>query len=284
MRRLLIRPGAIGDCIVSLPALQALVSDYTEAWVPRAVVPLIQFANRVRPLPDTRIDLFGIGDLPMPEQLRNELRGFDSIVSWYGANRDEFRQALRSAGVDVQFYPALPPSHYGGHATDFFLAQVSAPGGRLPTIVIETQTPRNTIVIHPFSGSKRKNWALERYRELAQQLPLTVEWNVGPEEELAGAVRFPDLKKLAEWIKGARIYIGNDSGITHLAAAIGIKTVAILGPYTPGIWEPRGSNVTVLRANDLDELHVETVVAAINRLLGFEPRAASIGESACEPQ
>ena len=47
MRRLLIRPGAIGDVIVSLPALEFLKAEYTEVWVPSPLVPLIQFADKV---------------------------------------------------------------------------------------------------------------------------------------------------------------------------------------------------------------------------------------------
>src|SRR5690348_2342755 len=84
MRRLLIRPGAIGDCILSLPALEYLTADYTEVWISSPLVPLIQFADAVRPLSSTGLDLLGVGDLPMAAGLMEKLRTFDSVVSWYG--------------------------------------------------------------------------------------------------------------------------------------------------------------------------------------------------------
>ncbi|PYT14112.1 MAG: hypothetical protein DMG59_18225, partial [Acidobacteria bacterium] len=60
MRRLLIRPGAIGDCILSLPALEAARAGYTEVWAPRPVLSLIRFADRTRAIADTGLDLIGV--------------------------------------------------------------------------------------------------------------------------------------------------------------------------------------------------------------------------------
>ena len=60
LRRLLIRPGAIGDVILSLPALEAARADYTEVWAPRPVLPLIRFADRTRAIADTGLDLVGV--------------------------------------------------------------------------------------------------------------------------------------------------------------------------------------------------------------------------------
>ena len=88
-------------------------------------------------------------------------------------------------------------------------------------------------MIHPFSGSSRKNWPLERFRELSQRLAWPVQWSAGPQEQLDGAVRFENLYELACWLATARVYIGNDSGITHLAAAAGVPVVAIFGPTDP---------------------------------------------------
>ena len=61
MRRLLIRPGAIGDCIVSLPALEYLRADYTEVWAASANLPLIRFADRARSIASTGLDLLELG-------------------------------------------------------------------------------------------------------------------------------------------------------------------------------------------------------------------------------
>src|SRR5579883_3129845 len=104
MRRLLIRPGAIGDCILCFPAMQHLAANYTEVWVPSAVVPLVQFADRVTSLSATGIDLVGVGDLAAPDDLKERLRSFDEVVSWYGANREEFQNAIRKLGVPCTFH------------------------------------------------------------------------------------------------------------------------------------------------------------------------------------
>jgi ADP-heptose:LPS heptosyltransferase len=105
-------------------------------------------------------------------------------------------------------------------------------------------------VIHPFSGSARKNWPLEKFRQLAHGLErnMHVHWCAGPDDPpLPGAVRIDDLYELARWLARARLYIGNDSCITHLAAAAGTPVLALFGPTDPARWAPRGPNVRVLR-------------------------------------
>jgi lipopolysaccharide heptosyltransferase III len=267
VRRLLIRPGAIGDCILALPVLEHLAADFTEVWIPSALVPLIRFADAVRPLASSGIELVGVGELTTPQQLRSRLQSFDSIVSWYGTNRPEFRTALESLGVECDFYPALPAKNTLEHVTDFFARQVGAPERLIAHIDVEPCPPRDAIVIHPFSGSPLKNWPLDRYRELATRLRLPIEWTAGPEEELPEAIRFTSLSELGSWIGGSTLYIGNDSGITHLAAAVGVPTLALFGSLSPLNWTPRGDNVTVLHSASLDTLDVQTVLSAVNRLL-----------------
>jgi ADP-heptose:LPS heptosyltransferase len=58
-------------------------------------------------------------------------------------------------------------------------------------------------------------------------------------------VRIENLYELACWLASARLYIGNDSGITHLAAAVGTPVLALFGPTDPDVWAPRGANVRV---------------------------------------
>lgn len=248
MRRLIIRPGAIGDFLVSLPALECLKSGYTEVWTAGPNVPLVRFADRARSIASTGLDLLGIAD--PPQQLLADLRGFDSIVSWYGANRDDFREAV--AALPFTFFPALPKDARR-HATDFYLDQVrkltTCDSGGIPRIACPG--PReNYAVIHPFSGSPRKNWPLDRFRAVAERLGrvMPVRWTAGPEDPpLPGAVHFDDLYGLACWLARARLYIGNDSGITHLAAAVGAPVLALFGPTDPAVWAPRGPHVRVAR-------------------------------------
>lgn len=256
--------------MLALPALEHLVatSDYGEIWISSPVVPLISFGAQVRPLSSTGIDLVGLGDLPVPEKLAEKLRTFDSIVSWYGTNRPEFRGVIEKIGTHCEFLEALPPKGHTGHAADFFAAQVGAALGQRPRLHMRRSVSRHSIVVHPFSGSKQKNWPLACYRALAARLPHPVEWVAGPEEPLAEVHRFEDLSGLAAWVSGAALYIGNDSGITHLAGAAGVPVLALFGPTDPAVWGPRGKRVITLRSQPLEDLPVERVLAAANRLLG----------------
>lgn len=223
MRTLLIRPGAIGDCIRHFPEMEALRGDYTEVWIPRPLAPLVLFADRVRALADTGIDLAGLPGMALPPALET----FDRIHSWYGTQRADFRAAV--AHLPFTFHPALPTGPPVG------VPRIALSGAR-----------HESIVLHPFSGSAKKNWPLAHFRELAAMLG-EVAWTCGPEEELPGAVRFGDLAELARWISGARLYIGNDSGITHLAAAVGTPVLALFGPTDPAIWCPAGAHVRWMR-------------------------------------
>jgi ADP-heptose:LPS heptosyltransferase len=251
VRRLAIRPGAIGDLIVSLPALESLRTDSYEVWVPSPQVPLVRFAGRVRSIASTGLDLLGITD--PPSGLLEELRQFDSIVSWYGANRPEFRELVHSLGLPFHFRTALQAGDATVHATDFYLAQVrelaTATVDPIPRISCNVRRD-NFAAIHPFSGSPRKNWPMAKFRQLACGLEriMAVHWCAGPEDPpLPGAVRIDDLYELACWLARTRLYIGNDSGITHLAAAVGTPVLALFGPTDPAVWAPRGPNVRIAR-------------------------------------
>jgi heptosyltransferase-3 len=263
LRRLIIRPGAIGDCVLALPALERLRADYTEIWVAARNVSLVRFADRVRAISATGLDLVAMPDREPPHGLIETLHRFDSIISWYGTNQPEFRAAV--AGLPFEFLPALPVEGAGVHAADFYLRQ--AGGGPEPAIPrIECPAVRGDYcVIHPFSGSPRKNWPFERYRELAQEIGMRmpVRWCAGPEEALEGAVRIEDLYELACWLAGARLYVGNDSGVTHLAAAAGAPVIALFGPTDPAVWAPRGERVQVVA---MDDIPVAAVLEAGVRL------------------
>lgn len=258
LRRLIIRPGGIGDCILSLPAIEFLSA--VEIWVPSAIVPLIRFAH-VRSIASTGIDLVGLPGVEPSPGLLATLRSFDSIVSWYGANRAPFRDEVTRLGLPFTFLDALPEPDAKVHAADFFLKQAGGDGHAVPSIRCDPRSRGDFAVIHPFSGSPRKNWPLDRFRQVAAQLPIPVQWCAGPEETLPDAVRFDNLYHLACWLASARIYIGNDSGITHLAAAVGVPVVAIFGPTDHAVWSPRGKRVSIV-SGELDRIPPAHVLQA----------------------
>ncbi|PYT24413.1 MAG: hypothetical protein DMG57_28950 [Acidobacteria bacterium] len=270
--RLIIRPGAIGDFILSLPAMERLRTDYLEIWAGTQNLPLARFAARTRSIASTGLDML---EIDPPAGLVQELRGFDSIVSWYGSARPEFRDTVETLGLRFQFLTAIPPENCRMHAADFYLRHVcpQAQEQAIPRIECPEHGPDDAAgltVIHPFSGSLKKCWPLERYQALAQKLEATmpVRWCLGPEDRLpeaqaAAVVRKADLYELACWLAGARVYIGNDSGIAHLAAAAGTRVVAIFGPTDPDVWAPRGDNVRVIARPALDQISVEEVAAVV---------------------
>jgi ADP-heptose:LPS heptosyltransferase len=244
---LLIRPGAIGDVILSLPALEAARADYTEVWAPRPMLPLIRFADRTRAIADTGLDLLGV----VEDVGVAELETFDSIYSWYGSNRPEFREAVRH--LPFTFFPALPP-----------------PAEGIPRIIVPESVPparaKNFAIVHPFASGLDKRWPIENFREVAGQLGIPVKWCAGPQEHLEDAFRTDDLYELACWISTARVYLGNDSGIAHLAAAVGTPVVAIFLASDPRVWAPRGRQVTVLQRPSIAE-----VIAAVHARLRQHP-------------
>jgi ADP-heptose:LPS heptosyltransferase len=117
--------------------------------------------------------------------------------------------------------------------------------------------------VHPGSGSPHKNWPWDRFLETAILLrsrgrvrPLFL---IGPVEEDTESVPikavqdagFPVIRKMTLPVLAALLtlcggYLGNDSGVSHLAAALGIPTLAIFGPTDPLLWAPRGKAVKVL--------------------------------------
>jgi len=251
VRRLIVRPGGIGDFVVSLPALECLRAEYCEVWAAAPNVPLARFADHARAIAATGLDLLAVTE--PPASLLETLRSFDSIVSWYGANRPEFRELVRQLGLPFTFFPALPPETPRQHAADFYLEQVRSLGACVSDGVPRIECPpqrENFAVIHPFSGGRRKNWPIEKFRALAGQLQrrMPVFWCAGPDDPpLEPAVRIDNLYELGCWLARAQLYVGNDSGITHLAAAVGTPVLALFGPTDPAVWGPRGENVRIAR-------------------------------------
>ncbi len=73
------------------------------------------------------------------------------------------------------------------------------------------------------------------------------------------------LVAVAQQLRACRCYLGNDTGITHLAAMLGMPTIAIFGPSDPVIWRPLGPQVEIIQAQDLEKLPVSTVTESIAR-------------------
>ena len=138
------------------------------------------------------------------------------------------------------------------------------------------------VAIHPGSGSPGKNWPAEAFAHLVRAVTPNRPWLLilGPAEEgsgerlrrLPGAVVAESLsaRVVGCLLSHAAVYVGNDSGMSHLAAAWGAPSVVLFGPSDPQQWAPRGADVVVLRSSTraMGDLSVETVVDEVRKRRG----------------
>jgi ADP-heptose:LPS heptosyltransferase len=136
--------------------------------------------------------------------------------------------------------------------------------------------PPGFVVVHPGSGSHAKNWPLERFVDAVRRLVGGGPWLLvlGPAESDLPAppdalvARAMPVRRLGAVLARAGLFLGNDSGVSHLAAACGTRTLALFGPTDPAQWAPVGRAVRTLRAASgrVEDLDVDEVVAAASSL------------------
>ena len=114
------------------------------------------------------------------------------------------------------------------------------------------------MLVHPGSGSVRKNWAPERFAAVLAEVNGPVRLIVGEADALAASaveehlgkrlprLEHPPLEELAARLAGCRAYLGNDSGVSHLAGLVGARSVVLFGPTPAAVWRPLGRRVHVL--------------------------------------
>ena len=279
-RILVVRAGALGDTILALPAVAALREAVGREGQVELLgrAPAIELARgedlaaRVHDFDRARFRAFFDAAVDASD-LETFLRAFDAVVAF--SRLPLLRALAERLGSAVLEVAPLPPK--GTHASDHLLRGL-APLGigesiRVPDLPIgPDQSARASrwlathgfsagsfIAIHPSSGSLQKNWPAERFQEiasLARARGLGVVWIEG--EADAGAVararrgasepvaRGLELGVLAALLASCAAYFGNDSGVSHLAAATAAPTLAVFGPTDPAQWAPRGRRVTVV--------------------------------------
>ncbi|HVR70569.1 MAG TPA: glycosyltransferase family 9 protein [Vicinamibacteria bacterium] len=120
--------------------------------------------------------------------------------------------------------------------------------------------PPRFLALHPGSGSPRKSWPAERFLGLVDRLRPPEPWLVpcGPADRAAvapfrtraGALVAEDVpvRVLGALLAEAGAFVGNDSGVSHLAAAWGAPTVALFGPTDAATWAPEGTRVRTVQS------------------------------------
>jgi len=143
----------------------------------------------------------------------------------------------------------------------------------------QTPAPRGLAVLHPGSGGRAKCWPMERFAALSRRLAragIRVAWSLGPVElDSWPTDLLTDLRRnhvvfdntplplLAGLLAHAAVFVGNDSGVAHLAAAVGAPTVALFGPSNPTHFHPVGPTVRVIAKPTLETIHPDEVAEAI---------------------
>ncbi len=136
--------------------------------------------------------------------------------------------------------------------------------------------PNLFLAVHPGSGSARKNWPAESFAKLVQRLSRGRPWLLveGPADlaPAAALTALPNcvraatlpLRVLAAVLARSGAFVGNDSGVAHLAAATGAPTLVLFGPTDPSTWRPLGKNVRVLQSSTgrMEDLDPALVIAA----------------------
>jgi ADP-heptose:LPS heptosyltransferase len=179
-------------------------------------------------------------------------------------------RALRSHAARVAAHDPAPPRD-GPHAAVWLARALEATGLGAdapppPLAWSETEQrearertldlPAGFVAVHPGSGSRSKNWPPERFAAVARRLAAGQRWLLvlGPAEaelpvpEGSIVARSWPVRTLGAALSRAGLFLGNDSGASHLAAAAGAPTLALFGPTDPALWAPVGASVATLRA------------------------------------
>lgn len=312
-RVLVIRGGAIGDFILTLPALKELREAYPDARVEilgyRHIAALAEnrfYAQAVRSIEYGALSSFFAKNSELPAELANYFASFDLIISYLFDPDRIFENNLRRCGVENLLCGPAKIVETAVHAARQLALPIEQLGigvGDLTERVFPSIDDRQfakgflqflqqpILAIHPGSGSTEKNWPLENWIALFSRngVPLTEdkcgrvgnafslvvisgeadkteadalarEWK-NREVRFANNLPLPHLAAVLE----RSIFIGHDSGISHLAAASGATCVLLFGPTDPDVWAPRNKNVQILRVQSgkLRDLGIEPVKIAV---------------------
>ncbi len=283
-RILVLFPGSLGDCICFLPALQALGTRGKELVVAgqemtgAVLGALSSFPQKVA-LQTVSIESGFFAHLFTPpsdskdERLGPFFSSISDVFSWSGSLYPSVRINLeRYCPGRVHIFPFFS-GQTECHASTYYLRCIGIREGLPPSLQLEEEwqqwgeeywrrngwSSTRILVIQPGSGGAKKRWAPGGYERVAQWWTNTKGQRVcillGPAEtgeevywKCFGRVASSlDIAQVASILSRATLYIGNDSGVSHLAGAVGARGIAVFGPTRPEQWRPLGGAITVVR-------------------------------------
>lgn len=296
MRRILVlRGGALGDFIVTLPALAALRARWPAARIELIGNAAAAALARARGVIDAAHSqhegrwraLFD--DAPLPAELEAWLAEFDLVLNYWPDPDGELRR--RFPVRHEQIFLSAPAMPVGAPAAAHYCAPLRELGLEPREFFFSLAAPaaarREFIAVHPGSGSPKKNWPLENWHALLETLPAPTSvilgeaeaprWSAWPSTRFQAARPPPaqpiegdalliqrPLEELVAHFARCRLFLGHDSGISHLAAACGVPCVLLFGPTDPARWAPPAPHVRILhRGPDLSAIPPAEVQAAV---------------------
>jgi len=282
-RILVIHSAGIGDMMLSVPALLLLREKFRPATIVEAGIPerleLLKAFGVIDEAISFERRLFALAfrrEGPASE-LTEFLEGFDIVISWMGGGN--LGENLKRAGAKRLVCSALSEFKEGCHRSEFFLRSLSSLGimGEVPRFRLRfsngkqgfgksppSESARPLLAIHPGSGHLSKAWPAENFSRVAERFISTrggtILIIIGPNDEVPGkeladilspakpiVVKGKRLLEIARYLEKADIYLGNDSGISHIAGAIGLPSIVIFGPTDPRLWAPLGERVITIK-------------------------------------
>jgi heptosyltransferase-2 len=295
---LVIRGGAIGDFILTLPAIAALRRQFPEAHLEVLGYPHIAqlalaggLADRVQPIEARGLAGFFARGGTLEPDLMDYFSEFDLVISYLYDPDEIFKtNVIRCLVKQFIVGPHRPDETERLHATQVYLKPLERlaifDADPVPRLSLNSQpSTLNQLVLHPGSGSEKKNWPEAKWAGLIQQIIATTNWNmllVGGEAEgerlrrLATALpparcsiaQGLPLAELAQRIQSGAAFVGHDSGITHLAAAVGLPCVVLWADTLEEVWRPQGERLAILKEiTGVRSISVEKVMNELHKLL-----------------
>ena len=299
-RILAARGGALGDFILTLPALFLLRRRWPDAAFHLMAAPAHAalaaawgLADAHRSPHDPAAAAFCHPQAPIDPAWAAWAGSFDLVVSWLPDAAGTMAARFAECGAQ-RFLQASHQPVDGTPAWRSLAAPVAALTG-LDAVPFVRPRPRpdaaapRVLAVHPGSGGRTKIWPAARWLEALRQLHRNGDCDtflivtgecetdspaaaLGPELAAAGipvrTLHQPGLVALADALADCTLFTGHDSGVGHLAAASGVPCLLLFGPTDRAVWAPPGASVVTAPDGQLERLEVDLVVEAIRRALG----------------